>query len=302
MSQLWGVSISDKKEASVEVPEDRDLIVTRAALVGSSAGANVLSIKNGEQTLVLGTLRSAAVEQFELDLNVCAGSTFSFLMTGPNEIHLTGYYNMVYADSDDTDSYEGPFDLAGYSSQSDDDFAGSGEDESSDESMEEDGVTPSPMKPGPKTDKRKAPQAPGLPAKKQRTELGALPTQATPTTPPSAKKKTGTDITKPAKGGKQETTPKKTEEPKKEEAKKDEPKETTTPPPKQEKKGAKKVGGQKAGGAAAPKGKEAGGKPQEQKGPAKKKQGGGEFACTACSKKFNTDQARLQHTAQAHKK
>jgi hypothetical protein len=223
-------------------------------------------------------------------------------MTGPNDIHLTGYYNMVYADSDDTDSYDGPFDLAGYSSQSDEDFAGSGEEDSSDESMEEDGVTPSPMKPGPKAEKRKAKEAPGQPAKKQRTELGALPTQGAPTTPPSAKKKTGTDITKPAKAGKQETTPKKTEEPKKEEAKKeepkkDEPKEQTTPSPKQQK---GKKGGQKSP-AGEPKGKEAG--KQEQKGSAKKKKGSvGEFPCPQCSKKFGTDQARAQHAAQAHKK
>jgi len=125
-SLFWGVSISESTQATVEVPQDRGLIVTRAALAGSKQGANVLKLKSTAE-FVLGTLRYEGVEQFEMDLIVAAGSSVTFSMTGSNQIHISGYYNLAYGDEDDSieqysDYSDEPFDaidLEGYSSGED---------------------------------------------------------------------------------------------------------------------------------------------------------------------------------------
>jgi len=88
--------LTEKKPAVIEVPDDRDLIITRAALSGGANGATVLSMQAEEipEPLVFGTLRSPSTEQFELDCNIAAGSILQFSVKGPNEVHLTGYYNL----------------------------------------------------------------------------------------------------------------------------------------------------------------------------------------------------------------
>jgi hypothetical protein len=106
-SALWGAQITAGSTVVVEVPTDRGLILTRAALVGYEPGPNVLSVKSGDDEFVLGTMRETTVEQLELDIILSSGSEVSFSMTGQNKIHLTGYYNLAYGEQQSYDeSYE----------------------------------------------------------------------------------------------------------------------------------------------------------------------------------------------------
>jgi len=295
MSSLWGVVLSASKPHDLEVPEDRDLIVTRAALVGESAGANVLSVKNGDQTLVLGTLRSNGTEQFELDLNISAGSTLGFLMTGPNQIHLIGYYNLVFLDGESYDSdsgegYEGPFDLEGYESASDEDFSGNVEDvsDSSQDEMDEDGENPSPVK-SVTFAKRPNQTASSQPSKKQKT--GEAAAKVTASSPKEPKHK---EVPK-------KEAPKK-EAPKKEAPKKESPKPAPKPAPKESPKPAPKEAPKPQKAQQSPKG----GKEPEKPAaalpatPGKTQQ---VFPCTVagCGKKFKSETGLQSHVDTKHK-
>ena len=133
-SQFIGVSVSAGKPGVVDVPPDRNfLVITRAALSGAATGPTVLSLKRGEEQFVLGTFRAGVVDHMELDIKIDQDDPFaygydsseeesepvpvSFVTTGPNEVHITGYFNSVqmesYDSEDETDSYEGPFNLDG---------------------------------------------------------------------------------------------------------------------------------------------------------------------------------------------
>jgi len=151
MSNLFGVVLTEKKPAVIEVPEDRDLIITRAALSGNANGATVLSMQSEEipESLVFGTLRSPACEQFELDCNIAAGSELQFSVKGPNEVHLTGYYNLrgpmewdsdiSSYDSEDEGGLHHLLDMGGYDSKDDSSFSQvESVEDSGDEEMGED--------------------------------------------------------------------------------------------------------------------------------------------------------------------
>lgn len=131
---LLGVSVESGKPGVVDVPYDRNfLVITRAALSGTATGPTVLSLKRGDDQFVLGTFRAGVVDQMELDIKIDQDDPFaggydsseeeadspvpvSFVTTGPNQVHVTGYFNSIQMesyDSDETDSYEGPFNLEG---------------------------------------------------------------------------------------------------------------------------------------------------------------------------------------------
>jgi len=89
---LWGVSVNETKPQTVVVPDGRDLVLTKAVLVGSVPGPNILTFKT-EQSFILGTLRSSLVIQFELNIRLNAGSCFSLLLKGGNVVHVSGYFS-----------------------------------------------------------------------------------------------------------------------------------------------------------------------------------------------------------------
>jgi len=118
---LWGVNVTEKTETRVDVPDDRDLLITRLSL-GPGAPKNVptfvyLINHDIDEKYVLGTLRAEGVEQFEVDVNIAAESSISLNVSGPGTVHFVGYYNRLpedgysgYSDSlsdfdsDDSDS------------------------------------------------------------------------------------------------------------------------------------------------------------------------------------------------------
>jgi len=108
---LWGLVVKNSAgDSKVLVPEDRDLLITRLALAPGCAKQvpNVVSFKNHDQdnsTIVIGTLRAESVEQFEVDINICAGAEFSIAVNGPGEIHLSGYYNRLMYQGESEESY-----------------------------------------------------------------------------------------------------------------------------------------------------------------------------------------------------
>jgi len=206
------VIVTASKPASITVPEAHDLIITRAALNGGTAGACVLSVKSDEPDapdLVLGTLGSEKFEQCELDINIAAGSQLGFSMSGPNEIHLTGYFNQLPDFSSDDDEegdhqLQSLLNLEGYSSAEDSDFEGP--------SSEDDEVMGSDADEDPKftfgkakTDTKHAPAA-KVPVKPAKAEPKATPK---PETPKPAK------VQAPAKSPETKKTPTPAEAPKK---------------------------------------------------------------------------------------
>jgi len=176
---LWGVSATEKTEQLVDVPGDRDLLVTRIAL-GPNAPkgvATVVSLVNhdyDDETYVLGTLRAESCEQFECDVNICSESSVTFKVTGPGTVHFVGYYNRLasfeddYSDYSDEESYSDELDSDDEEINSDDEYdsgdeqlkeriaryMANGEDDGSDDSddsdddieVEEEVVTKSPIK------------------------------------------------------------------------------------------------------------------------------------------------------------
>jgi len=115
-THLWGVNVTEKAESKQDVPDSRDLLITRAAL-GPGAPKNTPTVvylvnhDNNDDSYVLGTLRAEACEQFELDINIASESSITLKVTGPGTVHFSGYYNLLpaYGDSFDdelTDSDE----------------------------------------------------------------------------------------------------------------------------------------------------------------------------------------------------
>jgi len=135
---LWGVRVTETKATNIEVPEDRDLLVTRFALAPGTRKdqPTYIYLTNHEREptdedreFIIGTLRAELCEHFELDINVASGSKLSFRVKGPGEIHITGYYNRL-GTQDSYDSY-GSSDSEDYGSNSFDDD-GSSDDQDSD--------------------------------------------------------------------------------------------------------------------------------------------------------------------------
>jgi len=106
---LWAVSVTAASPVVVTVPDDLDLLITRAALASTATGPNILSYEAEKETegavpkIVLGTLRYDKVEQFELDICASASSTLRFFLKGTGEVHLSGYYNAIVGLSGDSD-------------------------------------------------------------------------------------------------------------------------------------------------------------------------------------------------------
>jgi len=110
---LWGVTVTEKTEQRVAIPEDRDLLITRLSLgpekQQSTAPTVVWLINHDrevEEKYVLGTLRQNTCEQFEVDVNIAAESEFSLKVTGPGTIYFVGYFNKLpsydsYSDFDE---------------------------------------------------------------------------------------------------------------------------------------------------------------------------------------------------------
>jgi len=96
---IWGSRVSAVSPLKVTSDESRNLSITQAAL--ASGHSNVLSVRIGTDSFVLGTLRHEKKEQFPLDLAVIAQSEvpYEFHVKGDGEIHLTGYY--TYATLED---------------------------------------------------------------------------------------------------------------------------------------------------------------------------------------------------------
>jgi len=181
---LWGNKVTESKPVKIEVPYDRDLLITRVALGPGTSKAHQTYLylvnhdqqnaEGGDESFVIGTLRAEHSEQFEVDINVASGSTLSFRVKGPGEIHLTGYYNRLQADSDDDenqyDSYSESFSsgdeenseeedsdlearinryMGGEDSSSGEDYQEEGQVETASESdsdMDDEGQTKSPVK------------------------------------------------------------------------------------------------------------------------------------------------------------
>jgi len=107
---LWGVCVTEKSQSVVEVPEDRDLLITRIALgPGAPKGVpTIISLVNNDyddETYVLGTLRGETCEQFEVDVNICADSIVTLKVSGPGNVHLVGYYNRLSSFESDDDMF-----------------------------------------------------------------------------------------------------------------------------------------------------------------------------------------------------
>jgi len=156
---IWGVKVSANKSVEVSVPDDRDLLITRLALAPgttkSIANVAYFSTDDLSTKVVLGTLRAEFCEQFEVDINIAASSSVTLSITGPGEVHFSGYYNRLayYSDSDEGD--EGVADndinerirryMGGDDSSTDDSYHSQGEVESLDDgSMDQE--VPSPTK------------------------------------------------------------------------------------------------------------------------------------------------------------
>jgi len=107
---LWGVNVTESKKAHLEVPDDRDLLITRLSL-GPGAPKNVPTVvwfvnhDIDEEKYVLGTLRAETCEQFEIDVNIAADSSFSLEVTGPGTVYFIGYFNMLPDYSDEYPSF-----------------------------------------------------------------------------------------------------------------------------------------------------------------------------------------------------
>jgi hypothetical protein len=224
---LWGAKVTQKTISNIDVPEDRDLLITRIALApGSEKGkAVVVSLVNLESedgstpSFVLGTLRAEACEQFEVDINVSNGSSVGLQVTGPGEVHFSGYYNRIsilgsddsYLDSDDdsidSDDYDAHLNrkvnqYMGGDSSSGEDYEDNQVEEmsSSDDDMDDEQVHPkSPVKP--KVDQK-------IEAKKLHTPTQPSPNQGTKQgnqTPQQQGNKQGSQQT-PSQGNKQTPT------------------------------------------------------------------------------------------------
>jgi len=109
---LWGICVTEERPVVVDVPDTLDLLVTRAALTSTSPGPNVIffEVPGSEddeelQPITLGTLRYDKVEQFELDMCVCASSTIRFNLKGKGSVHLSGYFNTTSLNSGEFDSF-----------------------------------------------------------------------------------------------------------------------------------------------------------------------------------------------------
>jgi len=121
---LWGICVTEERPVVVDVPETLDLLVTRAALTSTSPGPNVIFFEvpgsdddDELQPITLGTLRYDKVEQFELDMCVCASSTIRFNLKGKGSVHLSGYFNTTSLNSGEFDSFD-----SSYDSSADEDF------------------------------------------------------------------------------------------------------------------------------------------------------------------------------------
>jgi len=109
-----------KNPYQLTVPDEWNLMITRAALATTEKAPTVLSVKSDDEAYVLGTFRWEGVEQFTLDILIVGGSELEFIVKGKGEIHLSGYVNMrcevdsddMDSDSDDSDGFdiEGPMD------------------------------------------------------------------------------------------------------------------------------------------------------------------------------------------------
>lgn len=107
---LWGINVTEKTESEVQVPEDRDLLITRIALgPGAPKGVpTVVSLVNhdyDDETYILGTLRAETCEQFELDVNICSDSSVTLKVQGPGSVHFVGYYNRLASFEDSYSDY-----------------------------------------------------------------------------------------------------------------------------------------------------------------------------------------------------
>jgi len=109
---LWGICVTEERPVVVDVPDTLDLLVTRAALTSTSPGPNVIFFEvpgsdddDELQPITLGTLRYDKVEQFELDMCVCASSTIRFNLKGKGSVHLSGYFNTTSLNSGEFDSF-----------------------------------------------------------------------------------------------------------------------------------------------------------------------------------------------------
>jgi len=291
MSNLFGVIVSEQESpVTVEVPCDCDLVITRAALSGSASGSTVLSIQTEDfpEPIVFGTFRSSTVEQIALDCNIAADSTLNLQVKGPNEVHLTGYYNFREIDEDDKSSEEGNLegllDMKDYNSSDDADFS-AGSVESVSDSFDEDMPDESDIS-------STSPQKPVRPS----PVIQEFPTQHFEFGNRSAKKEKVAKVTakQEVKPKKDKTMEKKGKDHKKEKKKKEEPTKVELPKQKETK---KEVAPHDTKGVkrAAP------GTPEETPSAKKQKKAavpippGQGFACPGCGKVLGSEHGREQH-------